>query len=87
MGLFPALEFLHNFFFLFYADRASKGNLRQSNSFNSAVIVAAGESSKTDTRTFIEKQQELLDDLKKFHTFGEDVAMDYDGRTDSAGVT
>ena len=75
------------FFFLSYADRASKGTLRQSNTFNSAVIVAAGESSKTDTREFIEKQQQLLDDLKKCPTFDEDVAVNDDGRTDSAGVT
>ena len=52
-----------------------------------AVIVAAGESSKTDTRKFIEKQQQLLDDIKKCPTSDEDVAMKDDGRTASTGVT
>ena len=52
-----------------------------------AVIVAAGESSKTDTREFIEKQQQLFDDIKKCPTSDEDVAMNDHGRTDSAGVT
>ena len=52
-----------------------------------AVIVAAGESSKTDTRKIIEKQQQLLDDIKKCPTSDEDVAMKDDGRTASTGVT
>ena len=60
----------------------SKGNIRQSNSFNSAVIVAAGESSKTDTREFIEQQRQLLDELK-CPTADEDVAMNDDEITDS----
>ena len=66
---------------------ACKGTVRQSNSFNSAAIVAAGERSKTDTREFLERQQQLLDDFKKCPTFDEDVAMNDDGRTDSTGVT
>ena len=61
----------------------SKGNIRRSNSFNSAVIVAAGESSKTDTREFIEQQRQLLDELK-CPTADEDVTMNDDERTDSA---
>ena len=51
-----------------------------------AVIVAAGESSKTDTREFIEKQQQLLDDFKKCPTSDEDVAMKDDERTDSSSL-
>ena len=80
------LEFYHKFlYFLSYADRASKGTVRRANSFNSAaVIVAAGESSKTDTREFIEKQQQLLDGFKKSPSSDEDVTMNDDERTDSA---
>ncbi|XP_015748239.1 PREDICTED: ubiquitin carboxyl-terminal hydrolase CYLD-like isoform X2 [Acropora digitifera] len=67
------------------SDRASKGTVRRANSFNSAaVIVAAGESSKTDTREFIEKQQQLLDGFKKSPFSDEDVTMNDDERTDSA---
>ncbi|XP_067052974.1 ubiquitin carboxyl-terminal hydrolase CYLD-like [Acropora muricata] len=67
------------------SDRASKGTVRRANSFNSAaVIVAAGESSKTDTREFIEKQQQLLDGFKKSPSSDEDVTMNDDERTDSA---
>ena len=69
--------------FLSYADRACKGTVRRSNSFNSAVIVAAGESSKTDPIEFIEKQQQLLDDYKKCPTSDEEVTMGDDERTDS----
>ncbi|XP_044175285.1 ubiquitin carboxyl-terminal hydrolase CYLD-like [Acropora millepora] len=66
-------------------DRACKGTVRRSNSFNLAeVIVAAGESSSTDIREFIEKQQQLLDDFKKYPTSDEDAAMNDDERTDSA---
>ena len=74
--------------FLSYADRVCKGTVRRSNSFDlAAVIIAAGESSKTDTREFIEIQQQLLDDIKKCPTSDEDVAMKDDGRTASTGVT
>ena len=85
MSLFLALESYHKFLcFLSYADRASKGTVRRSNSFNSAaVIVAAGESSKTDTREFIAKQQQLLDDFKKCPTSDEDITMNDDKRTGS----
>ncbi|XP_067052980.1 probable serine/threonine-protein kinase drkD isoform X3 [Acropora muricata] len=65
------------------SDRVCIGTVRRSNSFDLAVIVAAGESSKTDTRKFIEKQQQLLDDIKKCPTSDEDVAMKDDGRTAS----
>ncbi|XP_015770334.1 PREDICTED: uncharacterized protein LOC107348782 isoform X4 [Acropora digitifera] len=68
------------------SDRTCKGIVRRSNSFNSAVIVAAGESSKTDTREFIEKQQQRLDDFKKCPTSDEDVAMKDDERTDSSSL-
>ena len=80
------MSFIISFFcFLSYADRASKGTVRRSNSFNSAaVIVAAGESSKTDTREFIEKQQQRLDDFKKCPASEEDITMNDDERTDSA---
>ncbi|XP_067052985.1 probable serine/threonine-protein kinase DDB_G0271682 isoform X7 [Acropora muricata] len=67
------------------SDRVCIGTVRRSNSFDLAVIVAAGESSKTDTRKFIEKQQQLLDDIKKCPTSDEDVAMKDDGRTASTG--
>ncbi|XP_074619103.1 uncharacterized protein LOC141877949 isoform X2 [Acropora palmata] len=64
------------------SDRACKGSVRRSNSFNSAVIIAAGESSKTDSIEFIEKQQQLLDDYKKCPTSDEEVTMNDDERTD-----
>ena len=84
ISLFLALEFNHKFLcFLSYADRACKGTVRRSNLFNSDVIIAAGESSKTDTRQFIEKQQQLLDDFKKpgfsEAAYSEYVAIDKDG--------
>ena len=82
--MFLVLEFHHkSLCFLSYADRACKGTVRRSNSFNSAVIFAAGESSKTDPIEFIKKQQQLLDDFKKCPTSDEDVTMDDDERTDS----
>ena len=85
MSLFLALEFYHKFLcFLSYADRAYKGTVRRSNSFNSDLIIAAGESSKTDTREFIEKQQQLLDDFKKSPASDADITMNDDERTDSA---
>ena len=71
-----------NFCLLSFADGAFKGTVRRSNSFDLAIIVAAGESSKTDTREFIEQQRQLLDELK---IYDEDVVKnDDDGRTDSA---
>ncbi|XP_074619105.1 ubiquitin carboxyl-terminal hydrolase CYLD-like [Acropora palmata] len=68
------------------SDRTCKGIVRRSNSFNSALIIAAGESSKTDTTEFIEKQQQLLDDIRKCPTSDEDVAMKDDERTDSSSL-
>ena len=46
--------------------------------------MAAGESSATNSREFIEQQRQLLDDLKKNPTSDEDVVMNDDERTDSA---
>ena len=40
-------------------------NFRRTNSFNSAeVILAAGESSQTDPTAFIEKQRQMLSEMK-----------------------
>ena len=88
ISLFLALEFNHKFLcFLSYADRACKGTVRRSNSFNSDLVIAAGESSKTDTREFIEKQQQLLDDFKKCPASDADITMNDDERTDSASFS
>ena len=44
---------------------ASERKLAKRNSFNSAdVIKAARESSQTDTTAFVEKQRQILDEMK-----------------------
>ncbi|XP_068684536.1 probable serine/threonine-protein kinase drkD isoform X2 [Montipora foliosa] len=46
--------------------RRENAPLRSSNSFDfSNIMLAAGESSKTDSREFIEKQREMLDEFKR----------------------
>ena len=78
-------------FFLSFSDKLPKENapLRRSNSFNSsAIMLAAGESSKTDSREFIEKQREMLDEFNSSKLSPSDDAPMYDiERTDSASFS
>lgn len=71
------------------ADVATKRVRRASSVDDSAnVIIAAGESSKTDPRAFIEQQRQMLNELKSSKLsahIDQDVIMhDNDERTDSA---
>ena len=66
--------------------------LKRTSSMDSAeakVIMAAGESSKTDTSEFIEKQRQILNELKSSNLSenqDDDVAMEDEDRTGSAGI-
>ncbi|XP_068684418.1 ubiquitin carboxyl-terminal hydrolase CYLD-like isoform X2 [Montipora foliosa] len=66
-----------------------KTPLRRANSFNSSdIMLAAGESSNTDSREFIEKQREMLDEFKSSKLSpSEDVPMYDIERTDSASFS